>query len=89
MQEATSALGKAIGKPDLKYVQFAYEKVEEAMVGAGMSPDAARLLIEMDRSLNEGLIRTTQAMTPDHLGKTGIEDFAEEFAVAFRAATSR
>ena len=85
MQEATTVLGKAIGKPDLKYVQFAYEKVEEAMVGAGMSPDAARLLIEMDRSLNEGLIRQTQPMTPDHLGRTSIEQFADEFAAAFRA----
>ena len=89
MQEAMSVLGKAIGKPDLQYVQVAYEQVKEAMVGAGMSPDAARLLIELDQSLNEGLIRTTQAMTPDHLGKTGIENFAEEFAAAFRATTSR
>lgn len=24
MQEATTVLGKAIGKPDLKYVQFSY-----------------------------------------------------------------
>ncbi len=87
MQEATTVLGRAIGKPELKYIQFAYKVTEEAMVGAGMSPDSARLLIELDRSLNDGLIRPTQPMTQDHLGKTSIEHFAQEFAVAFRAAT--
>jgi len=87
MQEATTILGRAIGKPELKYVKFAYEVAEEAMVGAGLSPDYARLLIELDRSFNEGLIRPTQPMTQDHLGTTGIEHFAKEFASAFRAAT--
>jgi len=87
MQEATAVLGKAIGKPDFKYVQFSYEDAEKAMVAGGLKPDVARLLIEMDRGLNDGLIRPTQPMTEDHLGKTGIEDFAEEFASAFRATT--
>jgi len=87
MQEATTLLGQAIGKPDLKYVQFPYEEAEKAMMAGGMSADAARLLIEMDRSLNDGFIRPTQPMTPDHLGTTRIEEFAEVFAAAFRAAT--
>jgi len=86
MQEATTIFGKAIGKPGLKYVQFAYEVAEETMVGAGMSPDYARLLIELDRSLSDGLIRPTQFTTQDHLGTTSIEHFAKEFAAAFRAA---
>lgn len=85
MQDATSILGKVIGKPDLKYVQFPYEDAEKAMVGAGLSPDSARLLIEMDRSFNEGFIRPTQPMTRDHLGTTSIEQFADAFAVAYRA----
>jgi len=67
-------------------VQFAYEVAEEAMVGAGLSPDFARLLVELDRSFNDGFIRPTQPMTQDHLGTTGIEHFAKEFASAFRAA---
>lgn len=87
MEEVTTILGQAIGKPDLKYVQFPYEEAEKAMVGGGMSADAARLLIEMNRSFNEGFIRPTQPMTPDHLGTTRIEDFADIFAAAFRAAT--
>lgn len=89
MQEATTILGKAIGKPDLKYLQFPYADAEKAMVGGGFSPDAARLLIEMNRSFNEGVIRPTQPMTQDHLGSTGIETWATKtFAPAF-AATAR
>lgn len=89
MQEATAVLGKAIGKPDLKYVQFPYEEAEKAMLATGMKPDVVGLFIEMDRSFNDGLIRPTQPMTEDHLGKTGIEDFAEEFAAAFRVTTRK
>ncbi len=85
MQEATSVLGKAIGKPDLKYVQFSYEEAGKSMLAAGMKPDVVGLLLELDRGLNEGLIRPTQPMTQDHLGSTSIEHFAEEFAPAFRA----
>ena len=55
------------------------------MLAAGMKPDVVGLFIEMDRGLNDGLIRATQPMTRDHLGSTSIEHFAEEFAAAFRA----
>ncbi len=89
MQEATSVLGKAIGKPDMKYVQFDYEVANTAMLGAGMRPDWVGLVMEMNRGFNDGLIRTTQPMTQDHLGRTSIEHFAEEFAAAFRAATRK
>jgi uncharacterized protein YbjT (DUF2867 family) len=89
MQEVTTILGQAIGKPHLKYVQFPYEEAEKAMVGEGMSPDAARLLVEMNRSFNDGFIQPTQPMTPDHVGTTRIEEFAETFAAAFRAATRK
>lgn len=89
MQEATSVLGKAVGQPDLKYVQFPYEEAEQAMLAAGMKPDVVGLFIEMDRGLNDGLIRATQPMTQDRLGTTSIEDFAQEFAAAFRATPRR
>jgi uncharacterized protein YbjT (DUF2867 family) len=86
MREATTILGKAIGKPDLQYVQFPYEDAEKAMVKAGLSPDAARLMIEMNRSFNEGFIRPTQPMIQDHLGTTNIETFAKTFTAAFEVA---
>ncbi len=86
MQEVTAILGKEIGKPDLKYVQFPYDDAEKAMIGAGLSTDSARLMIEMNRSFNDGLILPTQRVTQDHMGATRIEDFARMFKEAFQGA---
>ncbi len=81
--EATTVLGKAIGKPDLKYVQFPYPEAERAMIGAGMKPNFAALILEMDRALNEGKIEPTQTPGPENRGKTTIEEFAKVFARAY------
>ncbi len=81
--EATAALGKAIGKPDLKYVQFPYADAERAMVGTGMKPNFAALIVEMDRALNEGRIEPTQPLAAENVGKTTIEEFARVFARAY------
>jgi hypothetical protein len=35
MSEATTALGRAIGKDDLKYVQFPYDDVRSGLLGLG------------------------------------------------------
>lgn len=83
MQEATAALGKAIGKPELPYVQFPYEDALNAMVGAGLSHSMAENFIEMTRAFNDGLVarapRSAANSTP-----TSIEDFAAGFAQVFR-----
>jgi len=84
MTEATTILGKAIGRPDLPYVQFSYEDAQKGMVQAGLPEDVARSLNEMARAFNEGLIapvpRTLHNTTP-----TSIEDFANVFAAAYNA----
>jgi uncharacterized protein YbjT (DUF2867 family) len=84
--EATRILGKAIGRPDLRYVPFGYDEAQKAMSSSGISPDYARLLIEMNRSFNEGRILPTQPMTGEHAGRTTVEQFAESFAAAYRSA---
>lgn len=85
MQESAVILGKAIGKPELSYVQFPYEDALQAMVGMGMSPSAAESFVEMNRGFNEGILgkasRNAANTTP-----TTLETFAkEEFAPAFQA----
>lgn len=85
MGEATAALGKAIGKPDLKYVQFPYEEALKGMLGAGISQSVAESFVEMNKGFNEGIIpipkRTAANSTP-----TTIEQFAQDFARAFQAS---
>ena len=81
--EITAALGIAIGKPDLKYVQFSYDDAKKGMLGSGMLPKMADLMVEMYRAGNEGKIHPTQELTAEHRGPTTIEEFAKGFAVLF------
>ena len=87
MNELTTVLGRAIGKPELKYIQFSYEDFKKAMMGMGASEDLAGLYMEMFRGLNEGKIKPTQPRSPQTTTPTTIEAFAESvFAPAFRAS---
>ena len=82
--EATHILGKRIGKPDLRYVQFSDEDQARALVQAGMSQSFADLYVEMTRAFNSGTIkphRTAQNTTP-----TRFESVASELARAYPAA---
>jgi uncharacterized protein YbjT (DUF2867 family) len=83
MAESTRAIGKAIGKPDLKYIQFPYEEAEKAILGMGMSPSVAKGFIEMYRSFNEGIIRPTEKRSAANTTPTSIEEFAKQFAYAY------
>ncbi len=82
MKEATTILGRAIGKPDLAYVQFPYEDAEKAMTGSGMKPGTAKLMVEMYRGFNEGLCRPETTIRDR--GAITLEDFARGFAQAFQ-----
>ncbi len=85
MAEATRIIGKAIGKPDLPYVQFPYEEAERAMIGAGMSPDTARAFVEMYRAFNDGLLRPTEPRSAANTTPTSFDAFAKRFAAAYAA----
>ncbi|HEU4384502.1 MAG TPA: NmrA family NAD(P)-binding protein [Anaeromyxobacteraceae bacterium] len=87
MAEVARAIGKAIGKPDLPYVQFPYDEARKGMVGMGLPPEMADLYVEMSRGFNEGTVRATQPRSPATTTPTSIEQFAEKiFAPAYRAA---
>ena len=79
LDEAAAIIGRSIGRPDLKYVQFPYAEAEGSMVKAGLSPDVARSYIEMSRAFNEGKI-DTPAKTIENTTGTTIEEFAKVFA---------
>ncbi len=83
MTEASRIVGAAIGKPDLRYVQFTYEDAEKAMTGMGMSKDVAHQMIELTQSLNEGRIKSTQGRSGETSTRTALEDFAKSFAVVY------
>ena len=85
MSESTAILGRAIGKPDLRYVPFSYADAEKAI--SGMMPAAtAALMVEMYRGFNDGLVQPEKPLTPAQRTPTTLEEFAAQvFAPAFRA----
>jgi uncharacterized protein YbjT (DUF2867 family) len=86
LTEATSALGKAVGKPGLAYVQFSYEDVQKGLLGSGMKPKTVDLMLEMYRAGGEGKLHPTQDLDAAHRGPTTLEVFAPVFAAAFQGA---
>jgi uncharacterized protein YbjT (DUF2867 family) len=54
MREATRQLGSLLGRPELRYVEIAPAQLKVALLGAGMSDEAASLLVDMQVALNEG-----------------------------------
>lgn len=84
-QTIASALGEAIGKPELPWVVFTDEQSYLGMVGAGLSEEVARNYVEMGTALRSG------AMTEDYfkhkptLGKVKLADFAKEFAFVYNS----
>jgi uncharacterized protein YbjT (DUF2867 family) len=72
MREATRAMGSLLGLPDLPYVEFPPADMKGALLAAGMSEEAASLLLDMQLALNEGrpfdgVQRTAEATTPTRL----------------------
>jgi uncharacterized protein YbjT (DUF2867 family) len=84
LADTTAILGRAIGRPDLKYVQFPYDDALKAMIGSGMKPGIAQLMVDMYRGFNEGRVRP-ETMVTDR-GTTTLEEFAKGFAAAFKAS---
>src|SRR5579863_1301922 len=56
MKEAASIVGKAIGKPDLAYVQVPNMMLASALLEMGMPEKTGQLIIEMWDGANAGLI---------------------------------
>jgi len=55
-REFTSIIGKAIGNPELTYVQLPVEQVKQAFLGNGFSEDFADNLIEMGTAIKTGFM---------------------------------
>ncbi|HET8542179.1 MAG TPA: NAD(P)H-binding protein [Anaeromyxobacter sp.] len=86
MPEVAAALGRAIGKPELGYVQFPYADAEKGMVAAGLPQELAALYGEMARGFNDGHLAPTQRRSAATTTPTSIERWAAQvFAPAFAA----
>jgi uncharacterized protein YbjT (DUF2867 family) len=83
--EVAAIIGKAIGKPDLNYIQPPNDQVRPALVQAGMSDALAGLILEMAASLNSGYLRALEPRTPRNTTPTSFESFvADTFVPAYQ-----
>lgn len=83
--EIAAIIGKAIGKPDLKYVQVPEDQFRAVLVQMGLSEQFARLLLEMNASLNSGHMRHLETRTPQNTTPTRYETFvSDSFVPAYQ-----
>ena len=81
--DVASIIGKAIGKPDLKYVQAPDDQFRTVLVQMGMSEPFAKLLVEMIASLNSGKMRALESRKTQNTTLTPYETFvADRFVPA-------
>ncbi len=83
--DAAILVGKAIGRPDLSYIQAPDEQIREALTQMGLSLNMANLLLEMSASLNSGYMRALEQRSARNTTPTPYESFvAEEFVPLYQ-----
>ena len=83
--EVAAIIGRAIGKPDLKYIQAPDQQIRAAMVQMGMSDNFVSLILEMAASLNSGYMRALEPRSPRNTTPTPFETFvAQSFVPAYQ-----
>jgi len=84
MAEATAVIARGIGKPDLRYEQFPYDQVQQALTQMGFSPRKAAVYIEMFEAINAGLLAAQELRSPKNSTPTSFEEFVQDvFAPAY------
>jgi len=81
MAEATAVIARGIGKPDLRYEQFSYDQVQQALVQMGFSPKKAAVYIEMFQAINAGLLAAQEPRSPQNSSPTSFEKFVQDVFV--------
>jgi uncharacterized protein YbjT (DUF2867 family) len=85
--QITKALGTAIGKPELPYVELTDEQSRQGMLQAGLSQTIIDGYVDMGKALREGKMQSDfWANPPKTLGKVKLADFVKEFAAAYNAS---
>lgn len=89
LNDAARILGEALEKPNLEYVQISFEEERDKLLQAGFNTHTCDYLLEMFKAFNEGKIKVTQELTPEHRGTTSFNEFAHMFAHRLLAPTRR
>lgn len=87
-REIAQILGTAVGKPDLKWVQFPDEQLLQGLMQNGFSKDAAQhYIVDMGIAIREGLLeKHYNQYAHDIFGKRSFTEFANVFARVYQQA---
>src|SRR6266446_1724405 len=84
MTEATAVIARGIAKPDLRYEQFPYDQVQQALTQLGVPPKGAAMYIEMYKAINTGVLVPLEPRSPENTTPTSFEQFVQDvFAAAY------
>jgi len=85
MREATAVIARGIDKSDLRYQQFPYDQVQQALTQLGVPPKGAAMYIEMYKSINAGVLVPLEPRSPENTTPTSFERFVQDvFVAAYR-----
>lgn len=83
--EVAQILGEAIGKPDLKWQIISDEQMLNGMKAAGMNPQIAKGLVEMNAGRRSDVLYEDYKQHKPTFGKVKLKDFAKDFASVFNS----
>jgi uncharacterized protein YbjT (DUF2867 family) len=84
MTEAVAVIARGIDKPDLRYEQFPYDQVQQALTQMGVPPKGAAMYIEMYKAINAGILIPQEPRSPENTTPTSFEQFVQGvFAPAY------
>lgn len=82
--EIAVALGTAVGKPELKWVDFSDEQNQHGLLQAGLPEEIASNYTEMGTAMRSGeMFSDYRAMKVTPMGKNKLKDFAGEFSAVY------
>lgn len=81
--EVASALGRAIGKPDLQWKVISDEQLLNSWLSVGFNPQIAQGFVEMQANQGTGKLYEDYYLNQPVLGKVKLAGFAEDFAATY------
>jgi uncharacterized protein YbjT (DUF2867 family) len=89
MAEATAVIAHGIGNPDLRYEQFPYDQMQQALTKTGFSSKKAAVYMEMFKAINAGVLAPLEPRSPENTTPTSFETFVQDvFATAYHGKAS-
>lgn len=84
LNDVAGAIGRELGKNDLKYTRISHDDARNYLRGAGLSEDTTETLIEMYKAFDNPEFGPTENRTPENTTPTTAEQFSKTFAAVYK-----